>query len=265
MQHTLHAGRQVPRARPPESRRPRSASVDVLGFSRAHSRARPPVGADVAHAAPARCALPRTCRALPSPGGRVCPCVRSAFSDTLSGDTRMGESNMNGASVQLSHLLGARQAVEPSYGSRGRPRLSARWATTVTQGLTTRDCDSRAGPWGGAGPPGWAFALLPLACWAGRFRGSPPGQGHREEGAGRITPEPSASARTGSEASATTGCPPPAPRSSRALLAVSLLVFFLIFKGRTCRCETRRTKSGRRQGSRPGWRAPRWAPACGGA
>lgn len=153
MQHTLHAGRQVPRARPPESRRPRSASVDVLGFSRAHSRARPPVGADVAHAAPARCALPRTCRALPSPGGRVCPCVRSAFSDTLSGDTRMGESNMNDASVQLSHLLGARQAVEPSYGSRGRPRLSARWATTVTQGLTTRDCDSRAGPWGGPGRP----------------------------------------------------------------------------------------------------------------
>lgn len=148
----------------------------------------------------------------------MCPCVRSAFSDTLSGDTRMGESNMNDASVQLSHLLGARQAVEPSYGSRGRPRLSARWATTVTQGLTTRDCDSRAGPWRGrppAGaerlPPGWAFALLPPACGAGRFRGSPPGQGHREEGAGRITPEPSASARTGSEASATTGCPPPRP------------------------------------------------------
>lgn len=86
----------------------------------------------------------------------------------------------------------------------------------------------------------------------GRFRRSPPGQGHREEGAGRITPEPSASARTGSEASATTGCPrPPQPR---ALLAVSLLVFFLIFKGRTCRCETGRTKSGPRQGSRGGER-----------
>lgn len=66
-------------------------------------------------------------------------------------------------------------------------------------------------PLGGAGPPGWAFTLLPPACWAGRFRGSPPGQGHCEEGAGRITPEPSASARTGSEASATTGCPPPRP------------------------------------------------------
>lgn len=102
MQHTLHAGRQVPELGPPKA-----AVLGLRLWTSSVSRVR--TAEPGLPWVPARCALPRTCRALPSPGGRVCPCVRTAFSDTLSGDTRMGESNMNDASVQLSHLLGARK------------------------------------------------------------------------------------------------------------------------------------------------------------
>lgn len=97
----------TPGGRSPELGPPKAAVLGLRLWTSSVSRVRTaePGLPWVAHAAPARCALPRTCQGLPSPGGRVCPCVRSAFSDTLSGDTRMGESNMNDASVQLSHLV----------------------------------------------------------------------------------------------------------------------------------------------------------------